>query len=97
MITRRLVLPGLVAVAAGSTAAAGFRAEPATPEAADACGPRCEGEVTFTSVRVTTVDLDGPAPDLDSGGMVLRCPICGRGIGDGKPHGAMFGDPVQRL
>lgn len=96
MMTRRLVLPGLVAVVALSTAASAFRAEPATPEAAGACGPRCEGEMTFTSVRVTTVHLDGPAPDLDPGGMVLRVPTCGRGIGDGKPHGAMFGDPVQR-
>ena len=81
MITRRLVLPGLVAVAAGSTAASAFRAEPVTPEVPAACGPRCDGEVTVTSVRVTTVDLEGPAHDLDPQGTVLRCPICGRGIG----------------
>lgn len=81
MITRRLVLPGLVAVAAGSTAASAFRAEPVTPEVPAACGPRCDGEVTVTSVRVTTVDLEGPAHDLYPRGTVLRCPICGRGIG----------------
>lgn len=78
MITRRLVVPGLVAVAVGSAAASAFRAE---PEAPGACGPRCDGEVTVTSVRVRTVDLDRPAHDLDSRGTILRCPICGRGIG----------------
>ncbi|WP_270936952.1 hypothetical protein [Falsiroseomonas oryzae] len=81
MITRRLILPGLVAVAAGSTVASTFRAEPETPEVLGACDLRCDGEMTVTSVRVTTVDLDGPAHNLDSRGIILRCPICGRGIG----------------
>lgn len=68
------------AVAAGPTAASAFRAGPVTPEVLGACGPRCDGEVTVTSVRVTTVELEGPVHDLESRGTVLRCPICGRGL-----------------
>ena len=81
MITRRLILPGLAAVAAGSTGASAFRAEPATPTMLGACGPSCETEVMVTTVRVTAIEPGAPAHDPSAREAFLRCPICGRGMG----------------